>query len=129
MQSIKKGSPLQMVATDILGPFPESQGGNNYILVIADYFKRWTKAYPIPNQEATTIARKLTDEFFFGYSIPKQFHSDQGHQFKSELIAEVCKLLKVSKSCTTPYHSQSNELVESTTAQSSTCFLPKVCFR
>ena len=94
------------------GTLSESQGGNNYILVIADYFTRWTEAYPIPNQEATTIARKLTDELFFRYSVPEQLHSDQGCQFESELIAEVRKLLKVSKFRTTPYHPQSDGLVE-----------------
>lgn len=49
LQSIKTGYPLQMVATDILGPFPESPAGNNYILVVADYFTRWAEAYAIPN--------------------------------------------------------------------------------
>ena len=46
LQSIKIGSPLQKVTTDILGTFPESQGGNNYILVVANYFTRWTEVYP-----------------------------------------------------------------------------------
>ena len=73
---------------------------------------RWTEAYPIPNQEATNVARKLTDEFIFRYSVPEQFHSHQGCQFESELIAEVCKLLKVSKSRITLYHPQSDGLVE-----------------
>ena len=112
LQSIRTGYPLQMVATDILGPFPESKTGNKYILVVADYFTRWTEAYPIPNQEATTIARKLTDEFFFRFSIPEQLHSDQGRQFESEVIAEICRLLEVAKTRTTPYHPQSDGLVE-----------------
>ena len=47
-----------MVATDILGPLPESSSGNSYILIVADYFTRYTEAYiySIPNQEATTVA-------------------------------------------------------------------------
>ena len=112
LQSIKTGYPLQIVATDILGPFPESPAGNNYILVVADYFTRWVEAYAIPNQEATTVAQKLTNEFFFRFSPPEQLHSDQGRQFQSQLIAEVCKLLGVRKSCTTPYHPQSDGMVE-----------------
>ncbi len=35
---IKVGSPLQLVAVDIPGPFPESEKSNSYILVIGDYF-------------------------------------------------------------------------------------------
>ena len=112
LQSIKTGYPLQLVAMDIVGPFPESPAGNIYILVVADYFTRWTEAYAIPDQEATTVARKLTDEFFFRFSPPEQLHSDQGRNFESAVISEVCKLLGVVKTRTTPYHPQSDSLVE-----------------
>ena len=57
-------TPLELVAMDILGPLPESKSGNSYILVVGDYFTKWMEAYPIPYQEATTIGRKLVDEFF-----------------------------------------------------------------
>ena len=39
-------------------------------------------------------------------------HSDQGRQFESVLIAEVCKLLQIRKTRTTPYHPQCDGLVE-----------------
>ena len=108
LQPIITSYPLQLVATDILCPLPESPSGNSYIIVVADYFTRYTEAYPIPNQEATTVARKLVDEF----SLPEQLHSDQGRNFESAIISEVCKLLGVQKSRTTPYHPQSDGLVE-----------------
>ena len=112
LQSIKAGYPMQIVATDILGPFPESTNGNNYILVVGDYFTRWVEAYAIRNQEAVTVANKLTNEFFFRFSPAEQLHSDQGRQFESQVIAEVCKLLGIHKSCMTPYHPQSDGMVE-----------------
>ena len=55
---------LQQVAMDIIDPFPESKGGNTYILVATNYFTRWVEAYPIPDQEATTVSRKMVGEFF-----------------------------------------------------------------
>ena len=84
-----------MVAVDIVGPFPESRLGNSYILVIGDYFTRWMEAFPISNQEATTVARVLTNEVFYRFSPPEQLHSDQGKQFESEVVAS------------NPYHSLS----------------------
>ena len=39
--SISVGSPLELVAMDILGPLPETTAGNSYILVVGDYFTRW----------------------------------------------------------------------------------------
>ena len=111
-QSIKVGSPMQLVAVDILGPLPESQDGNSYVLVVANYFTRWAEAFPIPNQETSTVAQVLTNKFFFRFSPPERLHSNQGKQFESELVAEVCKTLGITKSRTTPYHPQCDGVVK-----------------
>ena len=58
------------------------------------------------------MARKLVDEMFCRFSPPEQLHSDQGRQFESELVKEVCKLLEIRKTHTTPYHPQCNGIVE-----------------
>ena len=34
------GTPMQLVAVDILGLLPESPKGNSYLLVAGDYFTR-----------------------------------------------------------------------------------------
>ena len=112
LNSIVTSQPMELVAMDIMGPFPESEAGNTYVLVVVDYFTRYTEAYAIRNQEATTVADKLVNEFFFRYSPPQQLHSDQGRNFESEVIMEICRLLGISKSRTTPYHPQSDGLVE-----------------
>ena len=70
------------------------------------------EAYPIPNQEAVTVAKTLTDHFFCRFSTPEQLHSDQGRQFESNLLAEVCQILGIRKTRTTPYHPQCDGLVE-----------------
>jgi hypothetical protein len=64
LQTIQAGYPMQIVAVDIMGPLPVTKDGNSYVLVAGDYFTRWTEAYAIPNQEAQTVANKLTEEFF-----------------------------------------------------------------
>ena len=86
--------------------------GKKYMLVAVDSFTRWIEAYGIPNKEATTVGKKLVDEVFCRFSPPEQPHSDQGRQFESELIQELCKLLEVHKTHTTPYHPQCNGVVE-----------------
>ena len=58
------------------------------------------------------MAQKLVDEFFCRFSTPEQLHSDQGSQFESRLISEICKLLNIHKSHTIPYHPQGDGLVE-----------------
>ena len=104
--------PLQRVAMDIMGPLPETSRGNKYILVIADYFTKWSEAYPIPNMEAITVAKCLVNEFICRFGVPEQLHSDQGRNFESKVIKNICDLLQIRKTRTSPYHPQSDGLVE-----------------
>ena len=96
------GTPMQMVAVDLLGPFPSSPTGNKYLLVAMDYFTKWGEAYPVPNMEAITVATKLVNEMFFRFSPPERLHSDQGKQFDSELLKEVCRILQIEESHISP---------------------------
>ena len=112
LQSVTVGSPMQMVAIDILGPLPKTAAGNRYVLVAGDYFTKWIEAYPIQNQEASTVAQKLLDQLFCRFSLPERLHSDQGRQFEAEIIKQLCKLLQIEKTRTTPYHPQSDGFVE-----------------
>lgn len=112
LKSVKTGYLMQLVALDILGLFPELPAANTHILVVADYFTKWTKAYGIANQEATTVEGKLTDEFIFRFSPPEQSHLDQGRNFESDVITNICRLLRAVKTRTTPYYSQLDGLVQ-----------------
>ena len=58
---VHSGYPLQLVAMDILGPLPESNNKNSYVLVVSGYFTRHIEAYALPNQEAKTVAHKLVN--------------------------------------------------------------------
>ena len=49
-QNYQVGAPMDRVATDILGPFPQPESGNRYVLLVGDYFTRWIEAYAIPQQ-------------------------------------------------------------------------------
>eukprot|EP00731_Ephydatia_muelleri_P015802 Em0009g226a len=98
LQTLRAGYPMQIVCVDIMGPLPET---SKYVLVAADCFTKWVEAYGIPNQEAVTVAVKLVDEMFCRFYSPEQVHSDQGRQFESVLLKEVCNLLQIKKTHTT----------------------------
>ena len=106
------GAPMDRVATDITGPFPVSEKGFKYILVIQDHFSKWVEAYPIKDQSAGTVAHVLVFEFFSRFGLPIELHSDQGSNFCSELFREVCKALDIHKTRTSPYHPSGNGMVE-----------------
>ena len=103
---------MQRVAMDILGPLPETDRHNRYILVIADYFTKWAEALPLPNMEAETVAQKFVHHFVCQFGVPDFLHTDQGKNFDSILMKEICRLLGMQKTRTSPYHPQSDGLVE-----------------
>lgn len=103
---------MERIASDIVGPLPETPRKNMFILVVSDYFTKWTESYPIPNQEATTVAEKLVSEFICRFGIPRNLQSDQGTNFESRVFAEICKLLDIEKTRFTPMRPQSDGQVE-----------------
>jgi len=54
----------------------------------------------------------LDQQVFCYFGLPEQIHSDQGAQFQSQLMSELCKTWGVNQSRTTPYHPQGNGVVE-----------------
>ena len=83
------GALMEWIALDILASLPVTLQESEYILVISDYFTKWAKCYVISNQEATTGADKLVNEFISRFGVPRQLHSDQGTDFKSNVMAEI----------------------------------------
>ena len=102
MKQYSVGAPFECIALDIMGPLPESQQGNRFILVISDYFTRWVEAFPIADQEACTVADVLVKGFISRFGVPRQLHSDQGVQFESKLFQALCQQLGIEKTRTTP---------------------------
>jgi transposase InsO family protein len=112
LQSYRVGAPMDRVAMDIVGPFPLSNQGNRYILVIQDHFTKWTEAYALPDYTATTVAKMFVYEFVSRFGAPLEVHTDQGRNFEADLFKEMCQLLGAHKTRTSPYRPCSNGSVE-----------------
>ncbi|UYV74279.1 K02A2.6-like [Cordylochernes scorpioides] len=89
-----------------------TEDGNKYLLVAMDYFTKWPEVYAIPNQEAATVARVLVDNLICRFGVPLELHSDQGRNFESGIFRELCQVLGIWKTRTTPLHPQSDGMVE-----------------
>ncbi|CAC5374833.1 unnamed protein product [Mytilus coruscus] len=112
LQNYIVGHPTDRIALDVIGPLPKTKRSNQYILVIGDHFTRWMEAYPLPNQQAEHVAEKLVHEFIGRFGIPLEIHTDQGRNFESDLFKEICTLLEIKKTRSTPYRPSSNGLIE-----------------
>lgn len=104
-------SPFERIGVDIVGPLERSQAGNRFILVICDYATRYPEAYPLREVTAKQISTALL-RFFSQVGIPREVLTDQGPNFMSHTLQQVYKLLGIKRVRTTPYHPQTDGLVE-----------------
>ena len=87
MGHVPVSGKFERVAMDLLDVSVIFGKGHKYILVVCDYFIKYTEAYPLMDKTARSVADALMDKWL------------------SELLGTV-------KTKTTPYHPRSDGLVE-----------------
>ena len=99
------------VAVDVMGPLPQTRSGKKYVVVMTDYLTRFVLAIATKDQTAETTAEAMMEKFL-EYGLPERLITDNGPNFRSRLLAEMCKLLRTAQLFTTPYHPQFDGLCE-----------------
>jgi transposase InsO family protein len=105
--------PMEVVNIDTVGPLPEDEAGNKYILVLIDCFSRWVELYPSPDTSANSAAIILL-QHCGRFGVPALIRSDKGSQFVNETIAQLVDLLGSDQDISTAYSKEENAIVERT---------------
>jgi transposase InsO family protein len=97
---------------DIVGPLTQTSENNKYLLTFQGELPKYTVAAPIPQQDAMTVGRVFVEEIVLKFGIHQVILTDQGSNFLSNLFTNVCKLLRIKRIKTNPYHPQINRALE-----------------
>ena len=103
MGHVPVSSKWERVAMDILDITTVSDRGNRYSLVVADYFTKYTEAYPLKDKSARSVVDALAEHWMTRFGFPLTLHSDQGREFENKVIHDLARLMGAVKTKTTPY--------------------------
>ena len=82
------------------------------LLVFCNHFTKHIMVHVTPNQTAKTIAKFLWQGYISIFRSLTKLLSDEGANFESNIIRELCELVGGQKVWTSPYHAQTNGQVE-----------------
>ena len=103
--------PLELVHLDYLCLDPR-KGVEENVIVVTDHFTQYAQAYVKQTQTSETTAKTLWDKFIVHYGLPEKILPDQGRNFESLLVVDLCKVMGTQKLQTSPYNPQTNSQCE-----------------
>lgn len=105
-------SPFFQVGIDFVGPLPLTKNGNKYIIVAMDYLTKWPEAKATPSATAEDTEKFIYEEIICRHGCPQKILTDRGTHFNNRLIDSLMERFKIRHLLSTPYHPQTNGLVE-----------------
>jgi len=112
MKLFTADEPFSGLAMDLMGPLPTSRGGHKHVLVICDWFMKLTRAIPLREATALTVAPAFIDTWVAAYGIHDTVLTDNGPHFASVYYQGILSLLGIASNYTSPYHPQTKGQVE-----------------
>ena len=90
---------------------PMSEDGFKYVVVLVDYFSKWTEAEALKDKTAISVARFIFNCICRHGCMQIQIN-DQGREFSNACSTELHRPSGTKQCVTSAYHPQANGLVE-----------------
>ena len=82
--------PWEVIAANCMCPLPATNLGNWYVLIIGDLFTKYIETAALHSIETTIITQVFLDKIVLRHGPPHRFLTDQGTNFTSKLMAQLC---------------------------------------
>jgi transposase InsO family protein len=92
---------------------PSSSKGHQFMLVVIDYFTKWTEAVALKNMTHIEVIEFITEHIIHRFGIPQTLTIDQGASFMSKEVREFVELYRIKLLNSSSYYAQGNGHVES----------------
>ena len=102
--------PLDHISVDLM-QLRTTARGYNYVLVGVDVATRFVWLKPLRDKTASSVASALL-QIFSDFGSPRVLTSDNGSEFRNELISGLSKLFETKQSFSAPYYPQANGATE-----------------
>lgn len=106
--------PWQLIGIDFMGPLVQTKRGNMYIILAIDYFSKLAEGMALTTCDALVTAKFIFEEIVCRYGLFEALLSDQGRNFESLILKQLCQTYGITKHRTSAYHPECNGLVERT---------------
>jgi Integrase zinc binding domain len=103
--------PLVSLSLDTLGPLPEDEDGNKYVILIMDNFIKFVCLYPTRSTTAKECVQALL-QWISIFGVPKNIRTDGGSQFHNQLMEEFGSMMNFHHTIVVAYHPEANGLAE-----------------
>ena len=112
LHPIKVKEPFYQIGIDFVGPLPQTEKGNKYIIVAIDYFTKWPEAKALKEASAKEVSIFIFEDIICRHGCPQKILSDRGSHFNNQLIKDLTQKFEIKHNFSTPYHPKTNGLVE-----------------
>ena len=113
LRSIHSPWPFHTWGIDILGPFPLAIRQMKFLTVAIEYFTKWVEAESVAQITAHKVQQFVWKNVVCRFGVPKRLVSDNGTQFTSHQLRNLCKEVGIQQVFASVEHPQTNGQVES----------------
>ena len=104
-------NPFRLLSIDIQGPFPKSKAGHCYLLVVVDWFTKFTFIHKMKRALSKEICTFLDHIVFSYFGVPQILVVDNGSQFKSKEFVSLSQEYNIKQIWyNAKYHPQANNV-------------------